>query len=603
MRTSNRMKLQLSVIWVMLMLGSVNATAQSTTQSTFNKEYYQALQGTTRTIAVDLNNDGVKDLVTVDESQNLLAAQLANGNGGFNSRIDWAVNHGFNAYVSLAAGDLDQDGNADVVLTDGSSTLTVFFGDGHGDYCRTCSNITLPFYALHVQITDVNHDGHPDIVVAGGDARIGASVVAVLYGNGSRQFTAPSIVYTFPTAEPLGSEFVAGDFDGDGNADFAYTGQLACDRANNCKTPFGVLYGDGKGGFTKATPQTFNFIMTIGSYDVNQDGRSDVIFTAVCGANPSCTSGIGVAYGQPGRTLDVHESFTPGFQPTSDAPAAGDFNGDGIIDLVAVGYDLSNDYGVLIAQGDTSYGSWKNQFVEYLGTDTFPNQPIVSDWNRDQKPDIVTVESFTIPPTSPAQIVALLNSTAGGIFSTCPYPSVANGINVCSPVNGSTQGSSVTFSASANSFYPVRKLEVWVDGVKMKEVFNSWMNFSASFKPGSHQAVFYSAGYDNSLQKKVVNFTVSSATCSDPATPGINVCSPSNGSQVSSPVSVLARGTVTGSILRMEVWVDGVKKYSTFGSDTLQTSLPLPPGNHNLDFYIVNTQGQKWKSTIKVTVK
>jgi hypothetical protein len=62
-----------------------------------------------------------------------------------------------------------------------------------------------------------------------------------------------------------------------------------------------------------------------------------------------------------------------------------------------------------------------------------------------------------------------------------------------------------------------------------------------------------------------------------------------------------ASGTVTGTIVRMEVWVDGMKKYSTYGSNTLKTSIALPSGTHKFTYYIVNTAGQKWSQVVSAT--
>jgi hypothetical protein len=311
-----------------------------------------------------------------------------------------------------------------------------------------------------------------------------------------------------------------------------------------------------------------------------------------------------VAYGLPGRTFDVRRTPTPGFSPSpSYAPVAADFNGDGYVDLaVQVTNDSSRNEGILVAQADNAYGSWRNQTFENLGFTTFPGRPVVGDWNRDQKPDIVTVESFSQPATGPAQIVEFLNTSSGAYFANCTYPATASGISVCNPTNGSRQNPSIHFSASVNSLYPVRKVEVWVDGAKIKEAFKTWTSFITSLQPGAHRAVFYSAGYDNSLQKKTVNFTVA-AGCPPPGSPGVNVCSPVDTARLGSPVSVLARGAVTGTILRMEVWVDGTKKFSTFGSNTLQTSLPLNSGPHSFAFFVVNTAGAKWQKVVSATVK
>jgi hypothetical protein len=45
------------------------------------------------------------------------------------------------------------------------------------------------------------------------------------------------------------------------------------------------------------------------------------------------------------------------------------------------------------------------------------------------------------------------------------------------------------------------------------------------------------------------------------------------------------------AIVRMEVWVDGVKKYSTYGSNTLKTSFTLAPGWHQFVYYLVPNNG------------
>ena len=46
-----------------------------------------------------------------------------------------------------------------------------------------------------------------------------------------------------------------------------------------------------------------------------------------------------------------------------------------------------------------------------------------------------------------------------------------------------------------------------------------------------------------------------------------------------------ASGTVTGKIGRKEVWGDGVKKYSTYGSNMLKASFSLASGAHHLGIY------------------
>jgi hypothetical protein len=53
----------------------------------------------------------------------------------------------------------------------------------------------------------------------------------------------------------------------------------------------------------------------------------------------------------------------------------------------------------------------------------------------------------------------------------------------------------------------------------------------------------------------------------------------------------------------MEVWVDGVKKYATYHSNTLKTTIALAAGTQQLPYYIVNTAAQKWSQTVTATVQ
>jgi hypothetical protein len=91
--------------------------------------------------------------------------------------------------------------------------------------------------------------------------------------------------------------------------------------------------------------------------------------------------------------------------------------------------------------------------------------------------------------------------------------------------------------------------------------------------------------------------------CSAPSSAGVHICAPASGSTVTSPVQVKAAATITGTISNMQLWVDGVKKYTASGSRTLSTFVSLPAGTHRFAVLAINTAGQKWSSAINATVK
>ena len=209
------------------------------------------------------------------------------------------------------------------------------------------------------------------------------------------------------------------------------------------------------------------------------------------------------------------------------------------------------------------------------------------------------------PCNTPSYLMALVNQDSGW-FGPCAYPQAGQGWNVCAA--GTSSGTQNTFRAAASSFGKMRKIELWVDGKKVQEQWHAWeqhafFQWNGSFSAGTHSATFYAADVDNRLQRYNFSFTGGGAgSCSAPSSDGVHVCSPVNGSTVNSPAQATATAKISGALARMEVWVDGVKKYSETTSLTLNTSVSLAAGKHRFDFYAVNTAGTKWETTVYATV-
>jgi hypothetical protein len=154
-------------------------------------------------------------------------------------------------------------------------------------------------------------------------------------------------------------------------------------------------------------------------------------------------------------------------------------------------------------------------------------------------------------------------------------------------------------------------MELWVDGAKVDEnlkntySYYSFLNATVPLSSGQHTVTAYSVGWDYTLELNSFVLNVGSDTCAPPSSDGLHVCSPIDNSTVTSPVLAYASGNVSGegNIVRMEVWVDGVKEYSTFGSDMLKTQLTIAPGWHKFDYYIVSSNGGEWEYTVYATVK
>ena len=204
--------------------------------------------------------------------------------------------------------------------------------------------------------------------------------------------------------------------------------------------------------------------------------------------------------------------------------------------------------------------------------------------------------------------VVLLSNSSTGAFPGCGFSGAAEGISICSPP--ATSSAPVRFSIASAGPTPMRTAAVWVDGKKVAEqlahAFSnySFLDASVALSAGSHSVTLFGTGWDDTLQTRSFTLQVASAgTCSAPSSYGVHVCSPASGSTVGSPVLAQATSHISGTLARMEVWVDGVKKYSESTSTTLNTSISLPAGSHTLAFYAVNTAGTKWLTKVTATVK
>ncbi len=213
-------------------------------------------------------------------------------------------------------------------------------------------------------------------------------------------------------------------------------------------------------------------------------------------------------------------------------------------------------------------------------------------------------------------VVFTVGSTTGGGTggTTCAAPA-SPGVNICSPLNGSTVTSPVTISAAGLNNGSTSGMDVWIDGQKFNWYGGTTtVNAQATLAAGTHQLDIYAVGANGDLQKNTSVFTVGSSTsggggtgggsgsCAQPASAGVNICAPLNGSTVTSPVTISAAGRNSGTTSGMDVWIDGVKFNWYGGTTTVSAQATLAAGSHELDIYAVGTNGELQEGISRFTV-
>jgi hypothetical protein len=284
---------------------------------------------------VDLDGDGGQDLVSANLGSRNLTAFLQDTEGFDASPL--AIG-GYPAPYhpdSVAAADLDGDGDLDLAsANEGGDDLTVFFQASLRDFDETPIVLGgFPSTDAPVSITaaDLDGDGDQDLVSANFDG----NDLTLFFQNSPGGFDPTPLTLESLSTSDYPYSVAAADMDGDGDQDLAV--------ANQSNRNLTVYFQRSPGSFD-STPLMIGIYpspyapVSVAAADLDCDGDLDLV-----GANSSSDE-VTVFY------QEAPESFAPtpltlGGLQTTDAPvsvAVTDLNGDGLLDLVSANQFSNN---------------------------------------------------------------------------------------------------------------------------------------------------------------------------------------------------------------------------------------------------------------------
>lgn len=320
----------------------------------------------------DMNNDGVKDIVTGHDLG--ITILLSDACGDFQGRMHPAPV----AALRVALLDIDQDGNLDVVGSSWDQGATILYGDGAGGIrARTHLDHAGGSY-LSVQAGDVTGDGLPDLITASG-------ALLVFANNGAGGFAAP-VSYLMPAIEGIQRDWFAwgmtiGDFNGDGRNDVA---------VSQAKQGYGWIWTfiQNPAGTLERTQylSTQNSPQAMVAADLDRDGRQDLV--ALHGGWNTITHFI-----QGGGMLDAgHRTGGTGAMTShyfDGSVDAGDLNGDGCTDIAIADKGGSHGPPALAVYPGTGCRSAMPVRKAAATPKVCPVRRSASDFNRDGASDVV----------------------------------------------------------------------------------------------------------------------------------------------------------------------------------------------------------------------
>ena len=374
----------------------------------------------------DLDGDGKADLVCTNFNSNNISVfknSSISGTVQMQAEMKWPTG---NLPEGLAMGDLNSDGKPDLVITSiDDHLISIYMNTSAAGTIAFAGRIDISAGALSwprgVAIHDMDGDSKPDLIVADNNKiynlnNTSNGTVSIYRNISVAGAVGFASAVVFATADYPRKTFVS-DIDGDGKPDVAVTNNNMSGSVSilrNTSTPGSIAFSARQEFATGSYPE----MVVMG--DLTEDGKPEMVVSNLASSTLSLF-----------KNISVNGSIS--FASKQDFPlsaplglAIGDITGDGIPDLVAASF-ASGEVSVYknTTAGNALSFAPKMDYVS--GSD--PVQVAIGDIDGDDMPDISLTNSsinfVSVLKMAPGLLVNLGNDT-----SLCEGDSLVLRVNV-----------------------------------------------------------------------------------------------------------------------------------------------------------------------------
>ena len=331
-----------------------------------------------RAVTMNLNNDGIADIVHTIPEINSLGIRLSAAPGIYAETRQVLV--GTNP-DDLQTADFNGDGRNDLAVSvSGEKLIALYLTQPDGTQQRQ-ANLQTAATPAGMAAVNIVGDPHIDLVVA----EPGGNRISIYRGLGNGSFQSALQILTDSPAERL----AVADVNADGIPDLIAT----CPLDSSLR-----LFPGQAGGFAEAVRKQLPAPPTEIAAVVTSDGKTVDLYVGLAEVPYVSEARLARLAGQGDGTFIDHSGF---MNAVAGKLNTGDINGDGLVDLA---YATTNGVGIVV------HGAEKDTDSRY--PDDFPigyslASLMIDDANADGRPDLIGLES----QKSPTRI--LLNADEG----------------------------------------------------------------------------------------------------------------------------------------------------------------------------------------------